>query len=273
VVLALAWPYYSMARLLGAEARATYATNRFMYPGLNSAFAQLYAAALGVPLLLARWRRNRRDALVVAFAGLAVVYGWGAWSERWSYGRVLSSMVLVLQLAIADWVVRTLGGLGERATRVRSLLLLGPLAALLVAMAFELAPTVERFAKGRDVVPAYERYGFLGEHVDEGAVVMSRASLRDDAASYVVAAFGGRVVAAPVLMFVADADTRLADVRRFFQPQTPQAVRRELLAKYDARYLLVQGSADDPAMRWAWDLGSVLYNQADVFLFDVRGGA
>jgi hypothetical protein len=272
-VVASAWPYYPLWELLTSGSAAVHETNRWMYPGVRATFVQLYAASFGLPLLVARLRRNPLDALALMFAGLAAVYAYGAMTERWAYGRVVSSAALVLQLAAADWTARQVDDVRRR----RRLAFPGAaglvvLAGLLIAMSVEFLPSFARYVLGRDVVTAERRYAFLDDHVPEDAVVLAKPALRVDVASYVVAAYGGKVVATPVLMLVDDAGERLAEVRRFFQPQTPQAVRREIIAKYDARYILVDGSAGDDDLRWVWELGNVVYNDEDVFLFAVTGG-
>ena len=271
VLLAMTWPYYPLWTLLTTASSATHETNRFMYFGTWATFTQVYAAAIGVPILLIRWHRNRTDALTLTFIGLAGVYVYGYFTERWAYGRVLSSLVLVLQLATADYVVRVSKNVLERrARKVADFAILVPVAALFVAMLLEFAPTFDRYVRGRGVVTVEDAYSFLGERVGAGSVVMSKVGLRDDASSYVVAAYGGRAVATPVLMFVPDAAQRLADVRAFFAAYTPDDQRRAILDKYDARYILAPGSITDDSLRWAWNLGSVVHNTDDALLFEVR---
>jgi hypothetical protein len=74
------------------------------------------ALMLGVLALAARFRRDRRDPLVLLFllCGAAVVYGWV--SGHYSWGRLTPALVLAVQLATAIELVRLGGGRWRRST-------------------------------------------------------------------------------------------------------------------------------------------------------------
>src|SRR5262249_32725358 len=101
-VLATAWPYYSVLRLIFGDSSGYDVLHRAMYEGLA---ARTFLAVPGVVALAARWRRDRRDPLALAFGGAAVIYAAGYVAGRQSYGRILPFLMLTAQLALAGAVV------------------------------------------------------------------------------------------------------------------------------------------------------------------------
>ena len=64
------------------------------------------ATLIGVPAIIWRMRVNWRDPLGLMFVMLVSVYTFGAMFEQWTYGRVLSPIVLILQISLAAAVAR-----------------------------------------------------------------------------------------------------------------------------------------------------------------------
>jgi alpha-1,6-mannosyltransferase len=240
VMLAAAalWPYYPFFRLLGEESVFD-ASNRALYLQM---FVQVLPALVGVPFLLLRLRRSRVDPLVLTAVAVAVLYAVGDATSHWSLGRVLPYGVLVLDVVLAD---RISAGLGRgRAAAAGAAAAAVVLVALQVkVMAIEkpfvqalprsVFPSLTDVDRSESVGPAYAR---LFEGVARGSVTMATTR-----AGWEVPTYGGRVVAAlHPQAFVGDLAQREQDVGTFFDPATGAAVRRRLLCRYGATYVLVQ---------------------------------
>ncbi|HET6967937.1 MAG TPA: hypothetical protein VFI44_06650, partial [Ornithinibacter sp.] len=96
--LCLVWPYYSFAELV-ADSGGLDDLNETMYSGV---VPRVLPLLLGVPLLVWRLRRDRRDVLGLWFLSAGLVYVVGAIVDNSSLGRTLAFIVLVLAIAIGD---------------------------------------------------------------------------------------------------------------------------------------------------------------------------
>lgn len=222
--LAMAWPFVPMRELWFGQIERVHEGNDLMYV---DPWPRIAPALLGVPWLVVRLRRDRRDPLALFAAGLAALVVFGGVSGQWSYGRLISHLAIVLQVALGD-------ACAALEDRVRSALrhALAPVAAaVLVAVSW---PVV------RDVLdecrPGERLWlAFLESRVERNDVVLTDADT-----CWYVPAFQGKSVAYPMkLPFVPDHDARLAAVNRFFEPDATTEERRGILARYRVRFVLV----------------------------------
>ncbi|RVU16797.1 hypothetical protein EOT10_35615 [Streptomyces antnestii] len=244
VVLAL-WPYYSFFSLFGVGGLEE--IHRPLYDNMVTRFGP---ALIGVAALYFRWRRDRRDPLVIFFVlGTLTVVGGGV-TGHWSWGRALPAAVIPAQLAAALAVADA----GSR--RVRNVLaaVLGGamlLGVLLQAFTFgyviadEALPPAVRHKSWSSV----EGYAWMTPWVQRGDTVMTT---RDT--SLLVPAYGAYTVAPgyPDLV-LPDEKERQAAVARFFAPHSSRADRLDVLHRYHVRWLLRRENegglpADDPAL-------------------------
>jgi hypothetical protein len=225
--LALAWPLVPMRELWFGQLARVHEGNDSMYDG---PLARIAPALLGLPVLVLRLRRDRRDPLSIAtvLLGLMVVYGGVA--GAWTYGRLIAPAVLLLQVALADALAGGEALLGDRPLLRR--LLPAAVAGVLVAGSWNVVGEVAREARH----PGDRLWlSFLARHVGRDDVVMT-----DRDTCWYVPAFAGRVVAYPMhLPFVPDHEERLAAVGRFFEPGVSENERRALVDRYRVRYVLV----------------------------------
>ena len=98
---AILWPYFSFIELI--KISVFDASN---YPMYKHIFKQTYPVWLGIPLLIQRIRHNKRDVLGLMFIGLSILYIYGGVSGKYSYGRLISFIVLIFDIIIADWLAR-----------------------------------------------------------------------------------------------------------------------------------------------------------------------
>jgi hypothetical protein len=261
--LALAWPLVPMRELWFGQLARVHEGNDTMY---SEPLARIAPALLGVPWLLVRLRRDRRDPLALLALALGALVVYGGVSGQWSYGRLVSHLVLVLQVALADAMVSA----EDRLARVpRGRLLAGlvaPVAAgLLIAASW---PAVRG-------VLAVSRPGqrdwldFLRSHVGRYDVVLT-----DLDTCWYVPAFHGKVVAYPMqLPFVPDHAERVQAVKRFFEPEATRAERLAILERYGVAFVLLPRHhlADQPQVVAAvQELGTPIFVDPEYDLLRVR---
>lgn len=238
--LAFAWPLFSVWDLWFGQIEQVHEGNAAVYDDL---FPRIAPALLGAPWLLMRLKRNKRDPLALLALGLTVLVVYGGLFGKWSYGRLLSHVVLLLQVALADASAALEERLGQlRAGAALRHFLAPVLAALLVGASWSSAvePTLEEGWRGN---PRW--LDFLESRVETHDVVLT-----DLETCWYVPSFSGKVVAFPMrLPFVPDHAARVGAVERFFGPEASLAERLAILERYGVRWVLLEKEhiADWPA--------------------------
>ncbi len=268
-LLACAWPYYNIRALLLSQTGHFDAATSGMYVGLIKTFLATFLALIGLPLLLLRFRSNRRDFVSITFLCLIVVYAFGWFSGKFTLGRVMPFIVLMLQLSAADWLARyqaeavVTGPAPGRARWTRNL--------ILTATALGAVMMLPGFVSSIPIFQSsYGEYMFLPRYVSETQSVLS-----DFDTSLRIPAFGPRVVAYPpvhVLFFV-DSKQRDDDDERFFAASTNEVERKHILEKYGAPYLLLNKYKTDTwpgILRSVGGSSSVVYSDGDMLLLKTR---
>ncbi|WP_369175186.1 hypothetical protein AB5J49_18845 [Streptomyces sp. R28] len=243
VVVLWVWPYYDFFALFGAGADLE-AVHRGLYRDLVGRY---WLVLLGVAALVARWRRDRRDALVLFFALGAMVVALGGVSGHYSWGRALPAVLIPAQIAAA---------LGAFEWRTRRGVWVGMLAGALVVGAWTQVGTlgyVVPRAALPGVVAAKYRAPWAGYHwvtpwVKYGDVVMARTLPARQIPAY------GAYTVAPGYpdFFLPDEARREAAVRRYFAVGTPGGVRRGIAQAYRVRWVVdraAAGGAGEPGLR------------------------
>ena len=244
-----AWPYFDYPELLlhptlGYE---FHDKSRLLY---TDVFGRIFPALAGVPILVLRLRGDRRDALAWLVLGLFAVYVLGALAGSWGAGRVMGQLVMFLQLAIALWVAQ----LETRLPRVRFAALL----AVLAAVALWSGNAAWGWRQATESVGRAHRYHFLSEYVGQYDVVLT-----DLTTAWLVPTFGGKIVASPhPLYWIDDHEKRRRAVSRFFRGATSLRTRRRIIARYDAKFVLLDSRRVELPQRVSDDffhLGDLVY--------------
>ncbi len=228
--LAMAWPLYPVRELWFHQTSMVHGGNDSVY---SDALRCIGPALLGVPWLLFRLRRNRLDPVALLAVALGLFYVYGGLSEKWSYGRLISHAVLMLQLGVAD----ALAAFEERLASIRGRTYWRAAVALSVTgvlLARSWSTTVEPI--WRQAGEGDRRWlAFLTREVGRDDIVLT-----DIETCWYVPAFRGRVVAYPMLLpFVPDHTARVDAVNRFFEPSTNHDERMSIVERYDVRYVLI----------------------------------
>jgi hypothetical protein len=259
--LAWLWPYYPLAELIFSGQAEFHLSNKYMY---ERVLMRAFPVLVAVPLVLWGARADRRAPILVMGLGLTLVYAFGRLTGRWNYGRALPFLVFLahaqLAVSLAEAEVRL-------APRWRALV---PAATVLACVALSWWWQIQVAIDGlRSQADVRSDLGFLPRVVGPADVVVT-----DLDTGWYVPAFAGKVVASrhPVA-FVPDHDARLEDVRRFFRDSTDLAGRREILARYGARFILIDKEREDraPSLEALAPLGTPVVDDARWLMIVVRG--
>lgn len=241
LAIATRWPFYPILELFQGASKVYDISNGDMYFHL---LTRTWPFMLLAPLFLWMLLKPALRPLLIIFVATVSIYGLGYVTERYSFGRIVSYTIIVIQIACAVAAFqfeRWLQGSAPRIARV------GQIATLLLLLfwASQWAPSsISRLLTagnsvwlGRTVSNQiiYKDYLFLPSHISPQAVVFA-----DIETSWFIPSFEAKVVAADhPLAFVKDAEQRREDVIKFFEQQTSVQERTALLQKYQAKYLLL----------------------------------
>ncbi|MEU6992340.1 hypothetical protein ABZ953_16980 [Streptomyces sp. NPDC046465] len=257
-----AWPYYSFFGLLGAGDLEQ--IHRSLYRHLLPHFG---LALIGVAALVPRWRRDRRDPLVLFFLLGAAMFAAGGLTGHYSWGRVLPAALIPAQLAVAIEVVEAVVEAGRAGVRR---VFAGLLGVALLAGAWTQAGTlgyvVPRGALPDRVAAKYRApwpgYHWLTPKVRYGDVVLAKTFPARQIPAY------GPYTVAPGYpdFFLPDQEERVAAVRDYFAVSTPRTERLDILRRYGVRWVVEYPGdgglrPDDPVLHRAGTgpKGQVLY--------------
>jgi hypothetical protein len=265
--LALAWPYYPFPTLiLGGSVRFD-ATNAPLYSAAAVLSLMLFAAIIGLPLLVLRLKVNHRDFLVSMFSCFILVYLLGDASEKFVFGRVMFFMVFVLQLAAAAWFAENearveLGPAADGRAWLRNLILIATGAGCLVMLP-GLISALPIFQN------SYGDYAFLSRATGQYDIVLS-----DFSTSLKIPALAGKVVSLEpdqVMIFVNHTAAE-KDTERFFSDATSEQ-REQILRRYGVAFVLLNKYKIDnwpSVLRSLTGVASIAYADGDMLLLRVN---
>ncbi|MEU6661073.1 hypothetical protein [Streptomyces sp. NPDC046821] len=246
IVVLAAWPYYSFFSLF--DATGLEAIHQPLYQDLPGTY---WLLLLGVFALALRWRRDRRDPLVVFFALGALMFVAGGVTGHYSWGRVLPAAIIPAQVAAGLEVFVA----GRRALRTVFAAVLG--AALLVGAWTQsgtlgyVVPTSKLPQPLADrYTPPWAGYTWLKPWVSYGDVVLAK-----EFPARQIPAYGPYTVAPGYPdFFLPDETARYGAVDTYFAAGTHRAGRLAVLRRYDVKWVVGYRSdgglaPGDPALR------------------------
>jgi hypothetical protein len=194
------------------------------------------------------------------------LYVLGGLTGRYAYGRLISYVAILLQIAAAGEAARLAGALGT--SRRHTLAAAAGTVILVAAIAGNAAHLARSLADWTDWT---HMYPFLSRYVGPVDVVLANPD-----AAYHVPAVTGRVVAhVGPLPLVADVEARKNAVDRFFRPDATTGERLAVIRSYDVRWLLVR--SDDRTEAAIADslgpIGEVVYRDHSWTLVRIAPGA
>lgn len=243
--LATKWPYYSIVELATGAGDVYHPENKSMYVNVLS---QIWPTLIALPL--ASWAVKDRvgQSVILIIMMLTGVYIYGGLTEKYSFGRVISIIMILMQILIAVGLARLEIWATARLPALRILIpaaLFGSL--LYVSMPWLVATSTRaltvansiRLGRPISLQHSYKDLLFLEQQVDTKSVVLS-----DIKTSWIVPSIRGKVVGAlHPQAFVPDQRQRFDDVNTFFEPTTSIQEQIAIAKKYHADFLLINKEA------------------------------
>jgi hypothetical protein len=217
-------------------------------------------------------RSNWRQPLLVMFGILAAIYLAGYILAAYSYGRVISFLVMIIDFTIAKYLVK----LESEAPRKVSQIPHWPLVFSAGFTVLLLAVTFTAFvspALGRSLTTeqkSYEPYYFLYEYTDHYDVILADPG---SSKSNPIPSFSGKLVSSyNDLPFIPDLRQRVTDAAHFFDLDATQSERQEIIHKYGVQFILLENISTPDGKKLAAaikPLGKIVYRNNRFTLISV----
>ncbi len=243
--LAILWPYFPIIDLLTGAGDVYHSSNRPMYVDV---LQRTWPVLVLSPLLLGALRDAKQRTILYHLCALSLIYGLGYVSGKYSYGRDITFIVILAQILIGACCARGETRLDDLHPAIAHALRIALAFGLLACAVNWLVPTFTRSLTvvnslriGRQVSnqQMYAHLTFLPRFVKPGDVVLS-----DIETSWLVPTFSGKVIAGlHAQAFVADHESRMKDLTRFFDPQTDARDRHAIIEAYHPAFLLLDKQA------------------------------
>ena len=240
------WPFYPILELFQGASKAYDTSNGDMYFHL---ITRLWLFVLLAPVFIWMLLKPQLRPLLIIFIATASIYVFGYFTGRYSFGRIVSYTVIVIQIACAvaafrfeTWAQKVAPGTTRVGQLVIASVLISCTSPWLSGSAKRLLTVSNSLWLGRTISNqvTYKDYLFLPSKLEAGSIVFANLE-----SSWLIPSFGARVIAVdhPVA-FVNDLQTRQQDIVTFFDSKTSLQIRTELLKKYGAQYLLLNKKLD-----------------------------
>jgi hypothetical protein len=272
---AFIWPYFSFIDLIKTSGSEFSLDSKTLY---DAVLIKIFPVLIGVIIIIKRLKKNIYDLLGLMFFGLCFIYIYGGISYNYTYGRLISFIVLVLQIAIADWVAnnesiylsRQYDILSKK--KIYQFALCGFSLIIILKLAMQLRSYITTY----QYYHSYKDLAFISKYTEQYGVILS-----DIQTSWVIPTFGGKVVAGlHAQAFISDHFQRKADLRRFFSKDATNKERLDIIHKYHAGYILLRNrpigmnkkpsKLDPEVINFCYLLGTVLYSQNGFILIKIN---
>jgi hypothetical protein len=256
-LLCLAWPYYSLTRLLGDQGVFD-PSNAPMY---DSWVVRIFPVFAALALFFYDTGTLRRARLAIYCVPLLVLFVYGDVSHHYSEGRVISYIVLAAQIGLADVAAHLERPALVRLKGRRPALAAVAIAALAAAELYNMRGGLRGSLPGTGSAPAvYGQYRAAVDGLPAGATI---ATPVNDGAEATIPAYAGRLIATHrPLAFVSDQAARQQTVDEFFSVQATNGYRRQVIARYRVRYIVLPTTLPGPLLGQLSQFGPVIRRTA-----------
>ncbi len=254
--IAMLWPYYSIFALLTGAGDVYHPSNQSMY---SDVLIKVWPVLVLSPLLCLVIKNKGTHPVFLHLLTLIAVYLLGWFTGKYSYGRDITFIVILIQILLASQFAHFEMQFSHSFPRAIYTYRVSLGIILLCLASSWLYPTFTRsltilnsLISGRTVSNQhmYKNLTFLPQYIDKGSVVLS-----DLDTSWLIPSFGGKVIGAlHVQAFVPDDEQRRSDLIDFFADEASIAQRQSIIQKYKPNYFLIDRFA---IKKWKTLLNSV----------------
>lgn len=235
------WPYYSIIELVSGAGDVYHPENKSMYVDVLS---RIWPTLVALPFAAWALKDRRGQSILLIILMLVGVYVYGGMTEKYSYGRVISIIMILMQILIAIGLARLEVSATARLPALRfivPIVLFGSLLYFsmpwLIATSTRALTVANSIRLGRPISNqhSYKDLLFLEQQLGARSVVLS-----DINTSWIVPSIRGKVVGAlHPQAFVPEQKQRFDDVNTFFDVATTFGQQLAIAKKYRADFLLL----------------------------------
>ena len=245
VLLANCWPYFSIVDLFLGGGDAYHESNANLYVDI---FIRISPVLMLLPLAYRDLVALKNRPVLLLICCLLVIYVYGGYTKKYSFGRAISFLMILLQLFIASAIARMETNIGKHKIGM-AIQLLSTTGLIILTVGSTIGPDIRRTATvlnamrqhskvGAEIT--YKNYTFLKNLVEPYDLVLANLDV-----GYISASFGGKLIAIrPTVAFLSDIDRRRTDVLEFFSCLANDEIRIAILDRYHPKYLLLDKAHD-----------------------------
>jgi hypothetical protein len=258
-LLSFLWPFYPLHTLLTQGSNVFHESNEMMY---EDVLIRMWPIFVSLPLAYRAWRKKSLRSVFITVTLLSAIYLFGNWSQKYSLGRTISFIALLLQICIGIGIASWEQALSAHFPKIKRFVSLALIVATVLFSLPLLMPALTRsltvaksLVLGRTVSnqQSYKYLVFLEDAIKPNSLVLS-----DIETSWKIPTFNGKVIAAlHAQAFVPDDNDRRSDVANFFDRRASAETRLAIIERYKPEYLLL-----DKRAQYDWSQLSDAYSGA-----------
>lgn len=275
LICALIWPYYPFFELLRGASDVYHTSNKGVY---ENVLTTIWPLLLGFPFVVKEIINKNNQQLTVTIILLTMIYLMAWFLQKYSYGRVISYIAMMIQIVLAIKIAKLDTRLFKNITIKKIVPFVIMMACLVVgagqtySMVTRSLTALNSLYLGRSVLNqhTFAQYSFLEKEIAEGSHVLANVN-----ASWIIPSFGAKVITLSLPhSFVSDHEERYLDVSNFFKEDASEEERTIVLKKYRPNYVLVNKVDDKNWLAIIKDLitseiGKVVYENEKVALYKI----
>lgn len=275
LTFALLWPYYPFMEMLRGASDVYHPSNKGVYENIVKTGWPLF---LALPVIAKDFFKKQNQQLSVTTILLIMVYLMAWFLQKYSYGRVISYIAIMIQIMLAIKIAKLDILLFKNITLKKII----PLAVMIgcvtagygqmYSMTTRLLTVINSLNQGRPVLNqlTFAHFTFLEKEILQGDLVLANIN-----ASWIIPSFGAKVITLSLPhAFVTDHKERMADVNDFFRTEMSKEKYTQILKKYQPKYVLFNKAEDKNWLAITKELtyselGRLVYENEIVALYKV----
>lgn len=245
LIVAISWPYYSFIELIKGASAVYHQSNAGVYQDF---IKNIWPTLILAPFILLKNNQEKFHRIYWMIFFLMLLYGVAWLTKKYSYGRAISYLVMLLQILVANKMSSLESQFFERkkiqSTAAIIILVISTLYLMpdIISMGRRVLTAINSSYKGHSILnhETFNHIEKLQKNITPGAIVL--ANVND---SWLLPAFGMKTIAMKHRhAFVLDHDERILDINRFFYTNTTKESRIEIIKKYKPKYILINKDED-----------------------------
>jgi hypothetical protein len=245
-IVASLWPYFSIFNLMTSGGNTYHALNINLYTNI---FEKIWPSLILLPFIASIFYERKNRSLLYTFVILIVIYIYGYVAHKYAYGRTISFILILIDIAVAQLLVKYEFIFYEKKHNLYLVFQTLFIAAIVSINFHWMHDAVQRTLTiansiriGRTVFnqTTYADYTFLSQYTKQNDLIMA-----DLNSSWIIPAFSGKVVATMLPdPMVKDGESRTIDIVNFYDPNSSELIRCDIIRKYNPNFLFLINPPD-----------------------------